>query len=153
MERVVGVFEDAGRWTYRCMECGARGTLVETRIAARVAYRAHRQRLCEDAAEPVKAAPVLRSIVITTEQIQGVLDRIQNGSTVKAEAVLLGMGYQVLRRVLQQVMGIDAYLSLMAAGLVHRAKLPPSRSFLSDATTTTATGTDQIATDPVPFKA
>jgi hypothetical protein len=133
MERVVGVFEDAGRWTYRCMECGARGTLVETRIAARVAYRAHRQRLCEDAAEPVKAAPVLRSIVITTEQVQAIIDRLRSGTTtIKAESEALGLSYTALRRVLEQVVGLDTYFTLVAACKQRRMKLAPSKDFLHE---------------------
>jgi len=42
------------------------------------------------------------------------------------------LSYAALRRALEQVIGIEGYLSLMAAGLLRRATLPPSPNFLNE---------------------
>jgi hypothetical protein len=72
-------------------------------------------------------------IVITTEQVQAMIDRLRAGSSsMKAEAAQLGMGYAALRHMLEQVIGLDVYLTVMTAQRVKRAKLPPSRNFLTE---------------------
>jgi len=68
-------------------------------------------------------------MTLTTEQVQAVLDRLRAGSTMKEEAEQLGMTYYALRHALEQVIGIEGYLSLMAAGLL---RLPPSPNFLNE---------------------
>ncbi len=72
-------------------------------------------------------------IVITTEQVQAIIDRLRAGSTtMKAEAGRLGMSYNALRHMLEEVIGLDVYLAAMAQQRVKRAKLPPSRNFLTE---------------------
>lgn len=141
MERT-GVFEAGGRWSYRCGECGAVGTPVETRVAARAAYRAHRR---DDAAgvvaeeeatpdavailpKPVSKTP--RRLVITTEQVQAMLERLRTGATMHDEAAQLGMTYNALRNMLEQLIGLDVYFTVMAEQRIKRCKLPPSKNFL-----------------------
>jgi hypothetical protein len=50
----------------------------------------------------------------------------------KDEATQLGMGYPALRKMLEEVAGLNAYLTAMAEQRVKRAKLPPSRNFLAE---------------------
>ena len=72
-------------------------------------------------------------IVLSTEQVQAIIDRLRAGSTtMKAEAKQIGMSYNALRHMLEQVIGLDAYLTVMAQQRVKRAKLPPSRNFLTE---------------------
>ena len=80
-------------------------------------------------------------ITITTEQVQGIIARLLAGTTtVKDEAAQLGLSYQALRNVLEQVVGIEAYLTAVTQARLKRMKLPPSRDFLSEATAGTETG-------------
>lgn len=81
-------------------------------------------------------------IVITTEQVQAIIERLRAGSSsMKAEAAQLGMGYAALRKVLEQVIGMDAYFTVIAEQRAKWAKLPPSPNFLKE-TTPAVTGTD-----------
>jgi len=82
----------------------------------------------------------MRQVTITTEQVQGVLDRLRAGGTMKDEAENLGLTYTALRNVLAQVVGMEVYLAAMAAQRSKRAKLPPSRNFLEEAAAGTETG-------------
>jgi len=71
-------------------------------------------------------------MTLTTEQVQAILDRLEAGGTMKEEAAQLGMSYNVLRTMLEEVAGLNAYLTAMAEQRVKRATLPPSRNFLAE---------------------
>lgn len=72
-----------------------------------------------------------KTVTITTEQVRGILERLGSGqTTMKAEATQLGIRYAALRRVLEQVVGFEAYLRMMEAQRLARCVLPPSKNFL-----------------------
>ena len=74
-----------------------------------------------------------KTVTITTEQIEAALERLRSGTTtIKAEAEQLGVSYTALRRVLEQVVGLDTYFTLVAACKQRRMKLPPSKDFLTE---------------------
>jgi hypothetical protein len=81
-------------------------------------------------------------VVITSEQVAGIIERLLAGTTtVKDEAAQLGLSYQALRAMLEQVAGIETYFAAVAQARLKRMKLPPSKNFLEQ---TAATGTDPV---------
>jgi hypothetical protein len=81
-------------------------------------------------------------ITITTEQVEGIIARLLAGTTtVKDEAGQLGLSYQALRAMLEQVAGIETYFAAVTQARLKRMKLAPSKNFLKE---TAATGTDPV---------
>ena len=71
-------------------------------------------------------------MTLTPNEVEAILHRLEAGGTMKDESAQLGMSYAALRTMLEEVAGLNAYLTAMARQRLTRAKLPPSRDFLTE---------------------